>query len=98
ILASVHFDRVIFEGGFVGEIGSNPRAEAFLEHTLQLCSSLGSTCSLGYGIEHEVQAEFFKKIGCRRAQGNLFYRPFELERFKKLCMKENVLAHCCRSA
>ena len=39
------------------------------------------------GVETEAQADLLKKMGCRIAQGFLYYRPMPIEEYERVLKK-----------
>lgn len=40
------------------------------------------------GVETEAQADLLKKMGCRIAQGFLYYRPMPIEEYERVLKKQ----------
>ncbi len=82
ILASIDFNEIRFDRGFIREIEANPKSRSILEHALSLCRSFGTTRSVAEGIENRQQLALLKENQCDFGQGYFFSEPLGIEEFK----------------
>ncbi|HZT53812.1 MAG TPA: EAL domain-containing protein, partial [Gaiellaceae bacterium] len=68
---------------FVDQLVGEEGDEAFVDAILRLGDSLGFA-AVGEGIEHPVQAERLRELGCHLGQGYLFGRPVSAEEAERL--------------
>ena len=86
------FDVVKLDMEFLKGFGKNKKSELIIESVIKMADSInmGTLCE---GVETKEQAEFLKKIGCRRLQGYFISKPIPFETLnEKIDKKEFVLA------
>ena len=62
---------------------NDKRADIILRSVTQLADQLGLEMVVE-GVETEAQADLLKKMGCRIAQGFLYYRPMPIEEYERV--------------
>ena len=86
------FDVVKLDMELLKGFGKNKKSELIIESVIKMADSInmGTLCE---GVETKEQAEFLKKIGCRRLQGYFISKPIPFETLnEKIDKKEFVLA------
>lgn len=73
-------DRLKIDKSFVSHIGSNEQNRAIVTAVIQMAHSLKLKVT-AEGIEHQLVQRILKSLGCDHAQGYLFSRPVEADRF-----------------
>ena len=65
---------------------NDKRADIILRSVTQMADQLGLEMVME-GVETEAQADLLKKMGCRIAQGFLYYRPMPIEEYERVLKK-----------
>jgi diguanylate cyclase (GGDEF)-like protein len=79
-------DILKIHGSFVEGLGANPHDDAIVGAVLGLASSLGME-AIAEGVELPLQREILLGLGCRLAQGNLFWAPQTAEELTPLLVQ-----------
>ena len=79
-------DILKIHGSFVEGLGANPHDDAIVGAVLGLASSLGME-AIAEGVELPLQREILRGLGCRLAQGNLFWAPQAAEELTPLLVQ-----------
>jgi len=66
---------------------NDKRADIILRSVTQMADQLGLEMVVE-GVETEAQADLLKKMGCRIAQGFLYYRPMPIEEYERVLKKQ----------
>ena len=66
---------------------NDKRADIILRSVTQMADQLGLEIVVE-GVETEAQADLLKKMGCRIAQGFLYYRPMPIEEYERVLKKQ----------
>ena len=91
-LKDYEFDVIKLDMEFLKGFGKNKKSELIIESVIKMADSInmGTLCE---GVETKEQAEFLKKIGCRRLQGYFISKPIPFEVLnEKIDNKEFLLA------
>ncbi|MBV8912908.1 MAG: EAL domain-containing protein [Acetobacteraceae bacterium] len=72
------FDKMKIDRSFVRNLGKDPQSDAIVEAILVLGRRLGLLV-VAEGVEHEVQLERLRELGCPLVQGYLTGRPMSAE-------------------
>jgi diguanylate cyclase (GGDEF)-like protein len=72
-------DVIKIDAAFVAGLGRDAAAEAIVAAIVRLARELGKLVT-AEGVETEEQHRFLARLGCDRAQGNLYGRPADLAR------------------
>ncbi|MBQ5849957.1 MAG: EAL domain-containing protein, partial [Lachnospiraceae bacterium] len=59
----------------IDDIENNPKSRIVIEHSIQICKSLGNTISLAEGIETKGQLDVLAGYECDYGQGYYFSEP-----------------------
>ncbi len=82
-LERCEFDTIKLDMGFIAKIGTSPKAEAIIRHTIGMSHDMGAKV-IAEGVEHKEQLEFLQSVGCDMIQGYYFYKPMPEAEFVKL--------------
>lgn len=66
---------------------NDKRADIILRSVTQMADQLGLEMVVE-GVETKAQADLLKKMGCRIAQGFLYYRPMPIEEYERVLKKQ----------
>ena len=75
--ASLRFDRVKIDRGFVAELPASRKSRALVTAILGIAQEFDLT-AVAEGIETDAQREFLRDVGCPVGQGFLHERPIPL--------------------
>ena len=84
-------DRLKIDKSFVSHIGSNEQNRAIVTAVIQMAHSLKLEVT-AEGIEHQLVQRILKSLGCDHAQGYLFSRPVEADRFLEFAKAHSSIA------
>ena len=87
VLKDLPFDTLKIDKEFLKDFGNNPRTLAILEGIIPMLKNM-KTNVVAEGVETEEQASFLTSLKCDLAQGFLYYKPMNVEEFKKLLNKQ----------
>ena len=86
------FDVVKLDMEFLKGFDKNEKSKPVIDSVIKMAGSIKMS-TLCEGVETKEQAEFLKKIGCRRLQGYLVSKPIPYEELrKKIANKEFVVS------
>ena len=74
MLRDVNVDAIKLDGGFLSDKADSGRAVDIVKSVVKMSKSIGMPVIVE-GVETKEQAQFLKSMGCRYAQGFLFFRP-----------------------
>ena len=86
------FDVVKLDMEFLKGFDKNDKSKPVIDSVIKMAGSInmGTLCE---GVETKEQAEFLKKIGCRRLQGYLISKPIPYEELQsKIANKEFIIS------
>jgi len=84
-------DRLKIDKSFVSHIGSNEQNRAIVTAVIQMAHSLKLEVT-AEGIEHQLVQRILTSLGCDHAQGYLFSRPVEADRFLEFAKAHSSIA------
>ncbi|PUB16169.1 diguanylate cyclase (GGDEF)-like protein [Yoonia sediminilitoris] len=70
-LRDLEFDELKLDTRFISDLGTDPAATVLIDGFLTIGDGLGVQV-IAEGVEHEVQLEMLRKMGCKYAQGYYF--------------------------
>jgi diguanylate cyclase (GGDEF)-like protein/PAS domain S-box-containing protein len=76
-LRRLPIDFLKIDGSFIGDIDSDPQANAIVGAIITMADALALEV-VAEGVEREAQADSLRDLGCGLAQGYLFGKPVEL--------------------
>ncbi|MFC5699477.1 EAL domain-containing protein [Pseudomonas sp. GCM10022186] len=82
-LCELPFSQVKLDGAFVGKLQNQPRSGAIISSAVALAEAMDLSLVVE-GVETAEQRERLLSLGCELAQGFLFSRPLDPERFRAL--------------
>ncbi|MGN1093026.1 MAG: EAL domain-containing protein, partial [Monoglobaceae bacterium] len=65
---------------FLSEFMESDRGRKIINHTISMSKDIGLDI-IAEGVETEAQAEFLNECGCDAAQGFLYSRPIDKDKF-----------------
>lgn len=74
MLRDINVDVIKLDGGFLADKTDSARTTEIVGSVVKMAKSLGLPIIVE-GVETESQAKFLQDMGCRYAQGFLYYRP-----------------------
>ena len=74
MLRDINVDVVKLDGGFLSDGSVGERSTGIVKSVVKMTKSLGMPVIVE-GVETTEQAQFLKDMGCRYAQGFLYFRP-----------------------
>ncbi len=90
ILKNLHFDVLKLDIKFLDITeGKNDKGINILESVVNMVKSINLPI-IAEGVETDRQMETLKDMGCRYAQGYLFYKPMPIADFEKLITNDKV--------
>ncbi|MCR5784208.1 MAG: GGDEF domain-containing phosphodiesterase [Eubacterium sp.] len=81
-LKEYNFDVMKIDMVFLQGFGKNEKSKSILNSIVTLATMI-SMETLTEGVDNEEQAEFLRKIGCRRLQGYLFGKPMPIKELRE---------------
>lgn len=86
-LATLPFDVLKIDMGFIRKMNDNPRNKDVIKLIINIAHTFDAT-SVAEGVETEEQYLFLKENGCDVIQGYYFSKPLPQEEFEELLKKE----------
>lgn len=83
VLKNLQFDGVKLDKEFLDGFEENENAKKVIEGAVCMIKSLGVKV-IAEGVETREQADFLRATGCDVAQGYLFSKPVDVEKFEEL--------------
>lgn len=80
MLKKTKFDVLKIDRSFLSEFMESDRGRKIINHTISMSKDIGLDI-IAEGVETEAQAEFLNECGCDAAQGFLYSRPIEKDKF-----------------
>lgn len=90
-LSRFPLDQLKIDKTFVDAIGEPSRGSEILGGMIDLAGALGLHC-IAEGVETREQVTAFKKLGCHRVQGFLYYRPMSVDDISELLSKPGAVS------
>lgn len=88
MLKKTKFDVLKIDRSFLSEFMESDRGRKIINHTISMSKDIGLDI-IAEGVETEAQAEFLNECGCDAAQGFLYSRPIEKEKFDEMMCDVN---------
>ena len=83
-------DCLKIDAGFISGLGKNPKDEAIVQAIVGLAQSLGKRV-IAEGVETPEQLDHLRRLGCRGAQGFLFWEAVEFRAAREIVTTPLVL-------
>lgn len=83
VLQHVSFNKLKLDMSFIREIPNNSKSKAMVKAIIELGKIIGCTI-VAEGVETQAQIDFLKKNNCNYAQGYLFSKPINADKFTEL--------------
>lgn len=82
LLSAVEFDVLKLDKSIVRDVDKNPKAQAIVTSTVEMCRSMGIQL-VAEGVEEEEQLTALRVCGVELIQGYLFSEPIPIEEYER---------------
>lgn len=89
MLQKTKFDVLKIDRSFLAEFMESERGRKIINHTISMSKDIGLDI-IAEGVETEAQAEFLCECGCDAAQGFLYSKPIDTDRFNVMLKDVNL--------